>query len=194
MSSGTKEIQIKKAGALAGRFRKSRSAEKCVWQNEKDFILDFPLNSQNSRVYGFENKDNIQYNRLFHYTNRQSKKVMVSACVTWKDATKPFFVNNKGLEVNFKTYQKHLEKELLRKVHRIMNNNTWIFIQDSELSHRANIVQDFLKEKMDKRFIEHTEWPPSSPDCNPLDYHFWNKIKEKVYEDWFNQPFRNSKL
>ena len=82
MSSGTKEIQVKKAGALAGRFRKSRSAEKCVWQNEKDFILDFPLNSQNSRVYGFENKDNIQYNRLFHYTNRQSKKVMVSACVT----------------------------------------------------------------------------------------------------------------
>ena len=183
MSSGTKEIQVKRAGALAGRFRKSRSAEKCVWQNEKDFILDFPLNSQNSRVYGFENKDNIQYNRLFHYTNRQSKKVMVSACVTWKDATKPFFVNNKGLEVNFKTYQKHLEKELLRKVHRIMNNNTWIFIQDSELSHRANIVQDFLKEKMDKRFIEHTEWPPSSPDCNPLDYLFWNKIKEKVYED-----------
>ena len=73
-----------------------------------------------------------------------------------------------------------------------MNNNTWIFIQDSAPSYRANIVQDFVKEKLGKRFIKHTEWPPSSPDCNPLDYHFWNKIKEKVYEDWFNQHFGNS--
>ena len=79
---------------MADIFRKSYSVEKCAWQNEKDFTLDFPLNSQNSRVYGFENKDNIQDNRLFHHTNRQSKKVVVSACVTWKGATKPFFLND----------------------------------------------------------------------------------------------------
>ena len=29
---------------------------------------------------------------------------------------------------------------------------------------------------------------------NPLDYHFWNKIKEKVYGDQSNQPFGNSNL
>ena len=76
------------------------------------------------RLYGFEDKDNIQDNRLFHHTNRQSKKVMISACVTWKGAKKPFFVNHKGLKVISKTYKKHLEKELLAKVNRIMNNNT----------------------------------------------------------------------
>ena len=32
------------------RFRKSRSVDKCVWQDEKNFILDVRLNSQNSRV------------------------------------------------------------------------------------------------------------------------------------------------
>ena len=47
-----------------------------------------------------------------------------------------------------------------------------------------------MKEKLDSKFIKHTEWPPSSPDCNPLDYHFWNKIKEKVYENRFGQPFK----
>ena len=57
MSSGTQERRTKRAGALVDRFRKSRSGEKSVWQDEKDFSLDFPLNSQNSRVYGFENKD-----------------------------------------------------------------------------------------------------------------------------------------
>ena len=103
MSSGTQEAPRKRAGALTVRFRKSCSVEKCISQNEKDLILDAPLDSQNSRVYGFENKDNIQNNRLFHHTNKQSKKVMVSACVTGKGTTKPLFVNDKGLKVNFKT-------------------------------------------------------------------------------------------
>ena len=64
MSSGTQERRTKRDGALADKFRKSRSVEKWVWQDEKEFTLDAPLNSQNSRVYGFENKDNIQDNRL----------------------------------------------------------------------------------------------------------------------------------
>ena len=81
MSSGMQERQIKRAGALVDRIGKNVSVEKCVWQDEKDFILDVPLNSQNSCVYEFEQKDNIQDNCLFHQTNRQSKKVMVSACV-----------------------------------------------------------------------------------------------------------------
>ena len=95
------------------------------------------------------------------------------------------------MKVNSTTYKKHSEKELLPEVNRIMNSNNWIFIQDSASSRRANIAQVFLKEKMGKRFMKHREWPPSSPDCNPFDYHFWNKIKEKVYEERFNQPFRN---
>ena len=83
-------------------------------------------------------------------------------------------------------------KELLPEVNRNMNNNIWVFIQDSAPSHRANIVQDFLKKNLGKRFIKHTECLPLCPGCNPLDYHFWNKINEKVYEDRFSQFFGNS--
>ena len=53
------------------------------------------------------------------------------------------------------------------------------------------LVQDLLKEKLNSRFIKHTEWPRASPDCNPLDYHFWDKIKTKVYEDRFGNPFKD---
>jgi len=27
------------------------------------------------------------------------------------------------------------------------------------------------------------EWPPRSPDLNPLDFYFWGYIKQKVYEE-----------
>ena len=144
MSYGMQEKRTKRARALEDRFRKSCSVKKCVWQDEKDFTLDVPLNSLNIRAYGFENKDNIQDNPLFYHTNRQSQKVMVSACVTCKGATKSFFVNDEGLKVNSKTYiKKHLKKELLPEVNRI--------IRDSASSHRANIVQDFLKKKIGQK-------------------------------------------
>ena len=116
---------------------------------------------------------------------------MVSACVTWKAATKPFLVNENGLKVSANIYKKHLEKQFFPEVEQLMNGTSWIFLQNSALSHRSNLVQNLLKEKLSSKFIKHTEWPPSSPDCNPLDYHFCNKTKEKVYEDHFGQPLKS---
>ena len=90
-----------------------------------------------------------------------------------------------------KHIKKHLEKQHFPEVDRLMNGTSWIFLQDSAPSHRSNLVQNFLKEKLGSKFIKHTKWRPLSPDWNPLDYHFWNKIKEKVYEDRFGQPFKS---
>ena len=147
-------------------------------------------NHQNSRVYGKNRKGDISDDRLFHNTNRQFKKVMLSACITWYGATNSFFVNNKSLKVNAKRYKTHLEKELLPNIESMMKRKDWIFIQDSAPSHRANLVQDFLLEKLNKRFVKYSELPPTSPDCNPLDY-FWEKVQRKVYENRFNRAFEN---
>ena len=35
-----------------------------MWQDEKDFTLDIPMNIQNSRVYGMNKKENIPANPL----------------------------------------------------------------------------------------------------------------------------------
>ena len=94
-----------------------------------------------------------------------------------------FFLNEKVLKVNAKTYNKHLKKQLFPEIDQLMNGTSWIFLQDSAPSHPPNLVQNFLEEILVSKFIKHTEWPPSSPDYSSLDYHFWNKIKEKVYED-----------
>ena len=190
-SSATQQRGTERAGAVAEKFSKKRSIERCVWQNKKDFMVDVPFNAQNNRVYGMDKKDKVPGNPLFHHAKKESKKVIVSPCVTWKAPTKPFFVNENGLKVNAKTYKKHLEKQLFPEVDQLMNSTSWIFPQDSAPSHRSNLVQNFLKEKLGSKLIKHAECPPSSPDCSLLDYHFWNKIKEKVYENRFGQPFKS---
>ena len=102
-----------------------------MWQDEKDFTLEVPQNAQNSRVYGDGRKEDIDDKRLFHQTNKQSKKVMVSACITWDGATKPFFVTGKGLKINSISYKRHLEKELLPDIEKVVKRKDWVFFLKS---------------------------------------------------------------
>ena len=50
MSSGMRESRIKRAGTLADRFRKSRSVEKCLWQDEKYFGSIKPVVSMDLKI------------------------------------------------------------------------------------------------------------------------------------------------
>ena len=103
MSEGTRKRRTERATVLAERFTKnSRSFEKCVWQDEKDFTLEAPLNPENICVCEIDTKHEAHDNRL-HQGNKKSRKM--TACLTWNSAAKPFFVNDKGLEVNSKTYK-----------------------------------------------------------------------------------------
>ena len=53
MNDGCRYRRYARAIALAEKFeRNTRMIEKAVWQNEKDFTLDVPVNLQNDRVYG----------------------------------------------------------------------------------------------------------------------------------------------
>ena len=41
---------------------------------------------------------------------------------------------------------------------------------------------------MKHRLIKCVEWPPSSPDMNPLDYFFWDLVKTKAYQGRAGEP------
>ena len=72
-------------------------------------------------------------------------------------------------------------------------NNNYSFIQDSAPSHRAKIIQNFLRGELKSRFVANTEWPPSSPDFNLLHYYFWNEEKEEVYSGHDTKHFGGEK-
>ena len=74
--------------------------EKTAWQNEKDFTLDVPVNLQNERVYEQRKKSDVLDENLFASAKEMSRKVMVSAAISWYGTTKPFFVNENGTKPN----------------------------------------------------------------------------------------------
>ena len=116
---------------------------------------------------------------MFHEGNKFTKKVTVSSVVSWNGISKPFFVGESNLKPNSRSHLEHLRNDLIPPIKELYPNNNFIFIQDSAPSHRAKIVQTFLQQELKCRFVANKEWPPSSPDCNPLDYYLWNEVKEK---------------
>ena len=53
MSEGTRNRRETRAVFLRERFESNISLiEKTIWQGEKDFTLEIPVNLQNDRVYG----------------------------------------------------------------------------------------------------------------------------------------------
>ena len=128
---GTRARRLQRAIELSKRFeRNPRMIERVVFQDEKDFLIDIPTNPQNNRVYYKGRKSDVPEANLCHKTKRLSKKVMVSAGLSWFGATNPFFVNDRGLKVNSTNYVKHFKTELFPAIKKVYPRNDWIYIQD----------------------------------------------------------------
>ena len=125
MNDGCRNRRYARAIALAEKFeRNTRMIEKTVWQDEKDFTLDVPVNLQNDRVYGKGKKSDVPDENLFASTNKMSRKVMVSAAISWYGATKPFFVNENGIKVNKENYCKHLKNSCFLQLKNLLSGMT----------------------------------------------------------------------
>lgn len=64
----------------------------------------------------------------------------------------------------------------------LMNTVWWQ--QDGAPPHYARSVRGYLGERFGTRWISRggpVEWPPRSPDLNPLDFFLWGYLKRKVY-------------
>ena len=108
------------------------------------------------------------------------KKVMVSAGVSWNGKTRIHFINTNTVKVNADRYLTLLENDLLPDCRALHRGGEFIFQQDGATSHTANKTQRYLSNQ-NINFIKKLEWPPMSPDLNPMDYAIWPALRELVY-------------
>ena len=81
-----------------------------------------------------------------------------------------------SLKVNTKVYLDVLKSVVISWCNQMTSGRPWVWQQDSVLAHKSKETQAWLqKECYD--FIPFSNWTPSSPDLNPLDYFIWSYVK-----------------
>jgi len=172
INTATRTKRLDRCNNLVIRLHGS-AWKKVFFTDEKIFYLDPPMNTQNDRVWASGRKRDIASERLLHQRAKFSRRVMVSAGVCYNGKGRLHFVPEKA-KINADYYISNLLPELLEDCFEKVGNS-FIFQQDGAPAHTANQTQNFLHMNCPD-FIGKDEWPPNSPDLNPLDYHVWGEM------------------
>ena len=81
------------------------------------------------------------------------------------------------VKVNADFYVNDLLPKLIEDCESLLPNN-FIFQQDGAPAHSSRLAQEWIKQHSSE-FVKKDEWPPNSPDLNPLDYHVWGAMLER---------------
>ena len=123
---------------------------------------------QNDRVFGACKKE-IPSSRLYHETSRFTKKVMVSAGVSWNGKTDIHLIDTNKTKVNSESYIKLLDDGLLpdcRRLYPATVSGLYVPTGWGPLPYTSNATQTDL-EQVVPHFIKKDDWPPQSPDLTP---------------------------
>ena len=142
------------------------------FSDEAYFYLTLSLNKQNNRIWdGTQPFQGIEI-------PLHDEKLLVWWAISAEGIIGPYYFTE---TVKKENYLKMLQSYFWRKHVQTPDYKKYYFQQDGATAHTADIVQDWLKSKFSKKFVNKKMWPPRSPDLNPCDFYLWGHLKSVVY-------------
>ena len=176
----TPTLRQKRVERCKGILRRlaSDDVNKILFSDEKLLTVEEATNRQNDRILATTSKD-IPEELKYIDRVQKPRSIMVWGRSDREFKNKSHFYSKRS-KINSETYRNLiLETEIKNAGPRLFKNEDWIFQQDSSPAHASNATQSWLKEQ-NIDFLSKTEWPPSSPDLNPLDYSVWANSERRA--------------
>jgi len=183
---GLKPYKIQRAQLLTDENKKVRvqrcrqlltraAGQDILFTDEKIFTIEAFHNHQNDRLWAKDSplSDHI----VTHSQHPKSLMVWAGICATGKT---PLIFVNPGVKINKEYYLNEILQRVVQPWARShFGQREWIFQQDSAPAHKAKEVQDWCTNHF-PGFIRASEWPPYSPDLNPMDYSVWSILEARA--------------
>lgn len=147
--------------------------------DEATFTRSGINNSHNSHIWAVENPHAV---RRTHFQHRFS--VNVWAGLVNGQLIGPFILPNKLTGNEYLHFLQNHLPTLLEQVPLNVRRQMW-FMHDGAPPHFTRPVCQHLNDVFQNRWIGRggpVQWPPRSPDLNPLDFYLWGCMKSIVYE------------
>jgi transposase len=184
ITAAQKKKRLDRARALRSRLARGELPN-IIFSDEKIFTLEQAVNTQNDRVWlrakTAENRDQWDVPRV-----QGPAAVMVWAGVT-RTGRAPLVFIPQGVRMTAAVYRELVLDGCLSpwanqhfgQVNGHLGQTAYTFQQDSAPAHTARATQAWLEANM-PGFISGAEWPPYSPDLNPLDFGLWGILQARV--------------
>lgn len=158
-------------------FRKDQTM-KILFSDEKMFDIDGVYNSQNDRIWA-PNRAAANQKGGIHKKRKFPQKVMVWLGACSKGIT-PLVIFEKGT-LDHARYIKEVLPVALKYGNQTFGSD-WTFQQDGARPHTHHLSQQWCRDHF-PAFLDQSQWPPNSPDLNPLDYCVWTELAEAIKWD-----------
>lgn len=183
LTDDTKQKRLARSTALFRRLSVKKT-KRVFFTDEKVFYVSPPVSTQNNPVWSAGRKKDINPARLLVQRAKFSARVMVSAGVCFSGKGRLHFVDEKA-KINADYYVRELLPKLIDDCQTLMPDG-YTFQQDGAPAHTSRQAQDWLQQHT-LDFIKKDEWPPNSPDMNPLDFYVWGAMLHK-YQQFVPKP------
>jgi transposase len=151
-----------------------------LFSDEAIFYLSGNVNRHNFRYWSDTNPRWMEATRV-----QVDPRVMVWAGIFEDQIIGPFFFDGNVTQDSYLDMLQSYLEDFLNDIPPPQRSSVF-FQQDGAPPHFATIVRNYLHEQFPGRWIGRLgpiEWPPRSPDLNPLDFFLWGPLKSVVYRN-----------
>ena len=175
---------MERAKKLLNSLKSAPAGRIIFFSDEKTFTVDPVRNRQNERYLKHKDDDPEvveDEDRFIDKTKHPASLMMLGVVASSGEVCPPVWFPV-GYRLVSKDYIAAVEKTVKPWIESVMIKHpgkTYVFQQDGAPAHTAAATQAYLGTSLEA-FWPKDYWPPSSPDCNPLDYSIWWHIESKA--------------
>ena len=156
-----KEVRLQRSRSVLRRVA-GQKWKKILFTDEKLFTIEAAHNHQNDRIWSKNSPGSSAI--IGHSQHPQSVMVWAGICASGKT---PLIFVKPGVKINADVYQRDILESVVLPWSQQHFEGNWTFQQDSAPPHNARTTQHWISTHFPD-YITPQEWPPYSPDLNPM--------------------------